>query len=116
MEEPIETCVKGDVLLEGACKCRKCRLSSESAASEESTDDEGRRAQYAKRWPGLERKRRKSVDKFNRGDTVLQDLQAGWNQVTHGLLSVWQDWVNPSAADAKPDADQPVGAQPAAQS
>ena len=110
--EAIETsCVKGDVLQKGVCKCRKCRLSSESEASSEAED--GRRAEYAKRFPGVERKRRKSVDKYNRGDTVLQDLEAGWNKMAQGLLGAWQDWVNPFAANVEPDADHPVGAQPA---
>lgn len=101
--ETTSFCVKGDAVQKGACNCRKCRQSFESIASGASTEDEqNKHAEYAKRFPGVERKRRKSVDRYNRGDTALHVLETEWNKMTEGLRSAWQEWVNPPAANKEP--------------
>lgn len=80
------------------CRCRRCRQSKESIASDASTEDgrsSTRHDSYAKRWPLLERKRRKSVNKYKKGNTALNDINHALNdlhfaasQVSDGLRSL----------------------------
>lgn len=116
-------CLATDAACTDDCPCRPCRLRMEtmnsSSTTSSTTDTEFGQAShdgwtshesYAKRWPALERKRRKSREKYMKGDTALNDLNFAMHAISNGWQSILES-VYPIIAGAQARDDPPASDQ-----